>query len=69
MRRLDGVNEVDALDNVCEMSEAAKFAPAFSAHWLSLNIMCSMPSQLRQRFVRWRMVAKALSLGFDVRML
>ncbi len=37
----------------------------FSAHWPSLNIMCSMPSRVRQpfeRLVRWRMVPKLLSI-------
>jgi hypothetical protein len=44
----------------------------FSAHWPSLNIMCSIPSRLRQpfeRLVRWRIVAKVDSIGLLVRML
>ena len=43
----------------------------FPAHWLSLNIMWSIPSRPRQpfaRLVRCRMVANALLIGFDVRM-
>ena len=57
---------------LARQSKPRSFLQFCSAHWLSLNIMCNMPSRDRQpfeRFVRCRIVAKADSIGLLVRML
>jgi hypothetical protein len=57
---------------LARQSKPRSFRQFCSAHCPSLNIMCSMPSRDRQpfdRLVRWRIVAKADSIGLLVRML
>ena len=57
---------------LARQSNPRSFLQFCSAHWPSLNIMCSMPSRVRHPFdllVRCLIVAKADSIGLLVRML
>ena len=66
---LFSVNEFHTPTTFARYAKPRSFCQLFSAHWPSLNIMCSSLARVTQPFVRavrWRMVANVDSIGFVV---